>query len=361
MHAYSLVNVDDVISRQIRAGVDVFRDVSREPPEAIARRIHADRIDVLVDLAGYTTYSRPAIFALRPAPVQVHWLGHLGTLGADFLPYILADDRVIPEEHGSTSARRSSRCARLRARLADADRATPVARRARPARRRVRVLLHERPVQAGCGDVRRLDEILARVTESVLWLPDEGSTAARANLAREAKQRGVDPARLVFAPRAPLPHYLARYRAADLFLDTFAYNAGATAVGALRAGLPVLTLPGDRFVSPDRCEPVYVGGHSRGDLRGCALLRGAGGRVGEPTRRARACARAARRSTRIRYRSSTCPASRASSRPPIARSGGTERKEARSNACARPSDLDAGALESARSGALALPPERAVA
>jgi len=91
--------------------------------------------------------------------------------------------------------------------------------------------------------------ILARAPESVLWLPDEGSATARANLAREAKQGGVDPARLVFAPRAPLPQYLARYRAADLFLDTFAYNAGATAVGALRAGLPVLTRPGDRFVA----------------------------------------------------------------------------------------------------------------
>src|SRR6202008_251475 len=90
---------------------------------------------------------------------------------------------------------------------------------------------------------------LARVPESVLWLPDEGSPTARANLAREARERGVDPARLHFAPRAQLASYLARYRAADLFLDTFAYNAGATAVGALGAGLPVLTVPGDRYVS----------------------------------------------------------------------------------------------------------------
>jgi predicted O-linked N-acetylglucosamine transferase (SPINDLY family) len=90
--------------------------------------------------------------------------------------------------------------------------------------------------------------ILARVPGSVLWLHDEGAEAARRNLAREAAARGVDPARLRFAPRAPLPQYLGRYRAADLFLDTFAYNGGATAAGALRAGLPVLTLPGDRFL-----------------------------------------------------------------------------------------------------------------
>jgi predicted O-linked N-acetylglucosamine transferase (SPINDLY family) len=249
VHAYSLVNVDDAISRQVRAGVDVFRDVSRESPEAIARRIHADRIDVLVDLAGYTTYSRPAIFALRPAPVQVHWLGHLSTLGADFLPYVLADDRAIPEEHGDQF---SETIVALPRGFAPAS-PMPVA----PTPSRAELGLPNDAFVFCCmNGLYKLDaetfgawmRILARVPDSVLWLPDEGSATARQNLAREAKQRGIDPARLVFAPRAPLPQYLARYRAADLFLDTFAYNAGATAVGALRAGLPVLTKPGDRFV-----------------------------------------------------------------------------------------------------------------
>jgi predicted O-linked N-acetylglucosamine transferase (SPINDLY family) len=250
VHAYSLVSTDDAISRRIRAGVDAFRDVSREPPEAIARRIHADRIDVLVDVAGYTTYSRPAIFALRPAPVQVHWLGHLGTLGADFLPYILADDRVIPEEHG---AHYSETIVALPRGFAPAS-PMPAA----PAPARAELGLPDDAFVFCCmNGLYKLDaetfaawmRILARVPGSVLWLPDEGSATARANLARAATQSGVDPARLHFAPRAPLPQYLARYRLADLFLDTFAYNAGATAVGALRMGLPVLTVAGDRFVS----------------------------------------------------------------------------------------------------------------
>jgi predicted O-linked N-acetylglucosamine transferase (SPINDLY family) len=250
VHAYSLVSVDDAISRQVRAGVDLFRDVSRESPEAIAARIHGDRIDVLVDLAGYTTFSRPAIFALRSAPVQVHWLGHLGTLGADFLPYLLADDRVVPEEHGEQF---SETIVALPRGFAPAS---PMA--IAPAPTRAEVGLPDDAFVFCCmSGLYKLDaetftswmRILARAPNSVLWLPDEGSATARANLAREARQRGVDPARLVFAPRAPLPQYLARYRVADLFLDTFAYNAGATAVGALSAGLPVLTLPGDRFVA----------------------------------------------------------------------------------------------------------------
>jgi predicted O-linked N-acetylglucosamine transferase (SPINDLY family) len=250
VHAYSLVKADDAIARKVRAGVDVFRDVSRESPEAIARQIHADRIDVLVDVAGYTTFSRPAIFALRPAPVQAHWLGHLGTLGADFLPYLLADERGIPEEHG---AHYSETIVALPRGFAPAS-PLPIA----PAPARSEVGLPERAFVFCCmNGLYKLDaqtfavwmRILARVPGSVLWLPDEGSPTARANLAREAKHAGVDPARLVFAPRAPLPQYLARYRVADLFLDTFAYNAGATAVGALSAGLPVLTLPGDRFVA----------------------------------------------------------------------------------------------------------------
>jgi predicted O-linked N-acetylglucosamine transferase (SPINDLY family) len=250
VHAYSLVDVDDAIARRVRAGVDVFRDVSRETPETIAQRIHADRIDVLVDLAGYTTFSRPAIFALRPAPVQVHWLGHLGTLGADFLPYVLADERAVPEELGDQF---SETIATLPRGFVPAS---PMAIAPTPPRAELG-LPEDAFVFCCMNGLYKLDartfavwmRILARVPGSVLWLPDEGSSTARANLARAATQRGVDPTRLSFAPRAPLPHYLARYRAADLFLDTFAYNAGSTAVGALSAGLPVLTVPGDRFVS----------------------------------------------------------------------------------------------------------------
>jgi predicted O-linked N-acetylglucosamine transferase (SPINDLY family) len=249
VHAYSLVDVDDAFARRVRAGVDAFADVSRETPEQIARRIHADRIDVLVDMAGYTTYSRSGIFALRPAPVQVHWLGYLDTQGADFLPYVLADDDVVPE---ALAGDFSETIVALPRGFACAS-PLPIGE---PATRAEHGLPEDAFVFCCMNGLHKLDartfdvwmRILARAPGSVLWLHDEGQPRARANLMREAAERGVDPARLCFAGRAPLPQYLARYRAADLFLDTFAYNGGATAVGALRAGLPVLTLPGDRFL-----------------------------------------------------------------------------------------------------------------
>jgi len=249
VHAYSLVDLDDPFQRRVRAGVDVFADVSRETPEAIARRIHADGIDVLVDLAGYTTYSRSAIFALRPAPVQVHWLGYLDTQGADCLPYVLADDVVIPEEQGPDWSETVVALPRGFACVSPLPIAEP------PTRASVG-LPDDAFVFCCMNNLHKLDapnfdvwmRILSRVPDSVLWLHDEGAERARANLTRAAVARGVDPARLRFAARAPLPQYLARYRIADLFLDTFAYNGGATAAGALRAGLPVLTLPGDRFL-----------------------------------------------------------------------------------------------------------------
>jgi protein O-GlcNAc transferase len=180
----------------------------------------------------------------------VHWLGHLGTLGADFLPYVLADERAVPEEHGEQFSETIVSLPR------GFVPASPMAIAPTPARAALG-LPEDAFVFCCMNGLYKLDaqtfaawlRILARVPNGVLWLPDEGSATARANLACEATQRGVDPARLVFAPRAPLPQYLARYRAADLFLDTFAYNAGATAVGALSAGLPVLTLPGGRFVA----------------------------------------------------------------------------------------------------------------
>lgn len=189
------------------------------------------------------------IFALRPAPVQMHWLGYLDTMGADFLPYLLADETVIPEPATDGYSETVLLLPRGFAVASSLPIGTTPSRASLGLPEDAFVFccmngLHK--IEAGVFDAWM--RILGQVPKGVLWLNDEGSVLARANLGREAARRGIDPARLHFAPRAPMDAYLARYRAADLFLDTFVYNAGATAAGALRAGLPVLTRPGQGFM-----------------------------------------------------------------------------------------------------------------
>lgn len=249
--AYALVHVDDAFNQAVRAGCDTYREVSRLSDRQVARAIHADGIHVLVDLAGYTTYARPTVFALRPSPVQVHYLGYLDTMGAPFLPYVLADRTALPPDLAAAYTEAV-------AYLPEAFVAgSPLPVSDEPMTRTAYGLPEEAFVYASFNSPHKLDPscfrawmtLLRRVPEAVLWLYDGDHGAVRQNLRREARQHGVDPARLIFAGKMPLERYLARYRLADLFLDTFAYNAGATAIGALWAGLPVLTLPGTRFFS----------------------------------------------------------------------------------------------------------------
>ncbi|WP_456429449.1 tetratricopeptide repeat protein [Rhodocaloribacter sp.] len=251
VYAYALVHLDDDFNRAVRAGVDVYADCSRLSYAQTARRIHTDGIHILVDLAGYTTYSRTPIFALRPAPVQAHYLGYLDTMGADFLPYMIADRFSVTEE--MTEAYDEALVY-----MPDTFAvASPLPVSEKPMTRAQFGVPEDAFVFCCFNSLHKLDpacfdvwmRILRRVPEGVLWLYASGSATTEANLRREAGARGVAPERLIFAGKLPVDEYLARYRLADLFLDTFAYNAGATAVGALWAGLPVLTMPGRTFFS----------------------------------------------------------------------------------------------------------------
>lgn len=249
--AYSLVPVDDEVTAAVRAGCALFRDCARLDDRTVARQIADDGVDVLLDLTGYTTYSRPAILALRPAPLQVQHLGYVNTMGAAFLDYQIVDATVVGAEqrpffdealiflphclfpvspHGSSLG----------------------ATAARPRRAEVG-LPADAPVLCSFNDPAKLDPttfdawmaILRAVPAAVLWLYDAGQPALAANLRAEAARREVDPGRLVFSGRQPYPEHLARHQLADLFLDSFVYNGGATAVDALRQGLPILTHLGE--------------------------------------------------------------------------------------------------------------------
>ncbi len=235
---------------RLRKGFDHFLDVRGESDAAVAQRLQELEIDLAVDLAGYTVHSRTGIFALRPAPIQVNYLGFPGSMGAAFIDYLLADRFVIPEALAPCYSEKivclpdTFQCSSLRS-IAEQT----------PSRRELGLpksgfvfccFNSTYKIQPPLYDIWM--RLLAQVEGSVLWLLS-ANEASENNLRQEAEARGVDPDRLLFAPQLPLPQYLARYRRADLFLDTLPYNAGTTASDALWAGLPVLTCAGRSFAS----------------------------------------------------------------------------------------------------------------
>jgi predicted O-linked N-acetylglucosamine transferase (SPINDLY family) len=242
-------DTQDLMRRRLELAFDAFLDVRGLADEEVARRARERGIDIAVDLGGYTDGARPRIFALRAAPIQVSYLGYLGTLGATFMDYLIADGTLIPavdREHYTEKIVCLPHYQVNSKRQIDASPGTR-AKFGLPATGFVFCCFNAcfKLVPATFASWMR---ILRRVQGSVLFLYAEHAQSER-NLRIEAARAGVDPARLFFGRRLPVPEYLARYRAADLFLDTTPYNAGTTASDALWAGLPVLTRAGSTFSS----------------------------------------------------------------------------------------------------------------
>jgi len=227
-----------------------FIDVSGMSDMGIAKLSRDLHIDIAVDLGGYTADSRAGIFSYRAAPIQVSYLGYLGTMGSEYIDYMLADKTIIPE---SLQKFYSEKIVYLPSYQAN-DRKRIISDRVFT---RQELGLPEKGFVFCCfnNNYKILPatfngwmRILKAVEGSVLFLYAE-SKWAEENLKNEAEARGVDSSRLVFGKRISTDEYLARYRACGLFLDTFPYNAGTTASDALWTGLPVLTLAGEAFAS----------------------------------------------------------------------------------------------------------------
>ncbi len=248
--AYSLVDADDPIRDAVEAGCDHFVNLSRDAPEDAARRIHADAIDVLVDLGGYSSHTRPEILAHRPAPVQVSWLGYADTLGAPWTPWVIADPIAVPEELAACYSEEVlylPGCFLASSPITPPAGAPPRAACGLPENGVVFACFNH-PTRIGPEVFAAWMRVLRRVDGSVLWLYDRGLASLRQNLRLEADARGVDPRRLVFARAVPRERHLARLRRVDVALDTFFYNGGATSLDALRAGAPLITAPGETFL-----------------------------------------------------------------------------------------------------------------
>jgi predicted O-linked N-acetylglucosamine transferase (SPINDLY family) len=264
IHAVSLQPEDKTsdIGRRLRAAVDHYHDVSEQTDADAAQFIRDLTIDIAVDLNGYTIGARPEIFARRCAPVQVSYLGYAGTTGAAYMDYLLADEIVIPE---GEEVHYSERIIRLPyCYLPNDDRRTIGAQ---PSRAAVSLpedglvfcaFTNAYKITASIFDIWM--RLLRELPRSVLWLRAMGPEA-RKNLEREAHARAVDPQRLVFAPHAPdMAEHLGRQGLADLYLDTFPYNAHSTACDALWAGVPVLTCAGNTFASRVAASALHAAG-----------------------------------------------------------------------------------------------------
>ena len=231
---------------------DHFIDARMMESGKIAQVMRDMEVDIAIDLAGFTADSRSEVFGMRPAPVQVNYLGYPGTMGTQYMDYLVADRHVIPPEHAKHYNEKVVY-------LPDAY---------LPAASGLQIADHT-PTRAECGlpeegvvfcsfnhDYKIAPHVFAvwmnllrEVPGSVLWLMSR-SPLSQENLRKEAAARGVEPDRLVFAQRVPrVEDHLARYRQADLFLDTHPYNAHTTCADALMAGLPVVTCMGGAFPS----------------------------------------------------------------------------------------------------------------
>lgn len=250
IYGYSLRGDDgSAYYRQIRDDCDRFVDLSAMENAAAARRIWADGVHVLVDLMTYTNYARPEIFALRPAPVQIGWLGFPGSSGAGYMDYLLVDPVVLPPEQTRYCTEQPiylPECYQVNDRWQEI---------AETGCRRIDQGLPEQGFVFCCfNQVQKLEpvmfavwmRVLGRVPGSVLWLYSR-SEEAQSRLRATAETHGIAGERLIFARRLPKAQHLERHRLADLFLDTRLYNAHTTASDALWAGLPVLTCLGETF------------------------------------------------------------------------------------------------------------------
>jgi predicted O-linked N-acetylglucosamine transferase (SPINDLY family) len=239
----------DATQTRMKNAVDCWRDIAAMTDEDAARQIAADDIDILIDVNGYTKHARTKIFAYRPAPIIVNFCGYPGSMGSPFHQYIIADPVIVRPQDEIFFSEKVLRIACNQ----------PIDRKREIADGITRAdagLPDDAFVYACFNGMQKITAdcfarwmtILDATPGSLLWLLS-GEDEVNKRLLAEAEKVGIDPARIIFAPKAPNPKHLARIGLADLFLDTFPYGAHSTAADAITSGLPILTMPGKSFAA----------------------------------------------------------------------------------------------------------------
>ena len=252
IYAYSFgPNKNDEMRQRLIKAVDVFHDVTNMSDQEAALLAQSNNLDIAVDLKGFTKNSRLGIFVCRAAPIQISYLGYPGTSGAKFIDYIIADDVVIPQEFESLY---SESIIRLPHTYQPNNNSRMISDKVMT---RIEMGLPEQGFVFCCfnnsykissSEFDIWMRILDQVKGSVLWLIKANKWAVK-NLKMEAERRGVAGHRLIFADKINHSAHLARHRLADLFIDSFNYNAHTTASDALWAGLPIVTKLGKGFAA----------------------------------------------------------------------------------------------------------------
>ena len=242
----------DEMNLRIKEGVDYFHDVLTMSNKDVAILARSLELDIAVDLGGFTQNARTEIFAMSVAPIQVCYLGYAGTMGTDYIDYLIADRTVIPKEKQRHYLEKiaylpnsymvnDSKNKIIKKVFTRADFGLPI--------NGFVFCCFNNHYKITPSIFIGWMRILSQVDGSVLWLLDKNSTTIN-NLIKEAKKHGVDENRLIFAPRLTLKEdHLSRIQLADLFIDTLPFNAHATASDTLRMGLPLLTCIGNSFAS----------------------------------------------------------------------------------------------------------------
>ena len=249
IHAFSFgIASNDELNLRIKAGVDHFHDVDLMSHKEVALLARSLEIDIAVDLGGFTENARTNIFALTAAPIQLSYIGYLGTMGADYYDYLIADPIMIPQENQKHYVEKIVYLPSFQVNDSkDLPPDTILSRKDAG--------LPEKGFVFCCFNntykftptiFDSWARILKAVKDSVLIIY-ANNELSKTNLIKEIKKRGLDPERLILGKSIPKPQYLARYRVADLFLDTHPYNAGTTASDALKMGLPMLTYLGRSY------------------------------------------------------------------------------------------------------------------
>jgi len=242
--AYANIRAEDEVSDRLRALTDSWLRVERLDDEALAEQIRRDRIDILFDLSGHTTLNRLTVFARKPAPIQVTWIGYPATTGLKSIDYRFA--RSMQEGLDPTDAFFCEKPVRFRSRGFQPDRSAPdVGRLPALATGRITFGSFNRPSKIGESTVELWSRVLAAVPGSRLLIAAAGEARTQERLRALFEAQGVAAQRLTFRPRMSMAEYLAMHSEVDIALDTFPYTGGTTTNHALWMGVPVLTLVGN--------------------------------------------------------------------------------------------------------------------